>query len=57
MKKQLSQKLTLNKETLRNLSDRDLKNAVGGVTARCTTTDLCTESCDLCGHSLLSRCC
>ncbi|MFN7962457.1 MAG: class I lanthipeptide [Thermoanaerobaculia bacterium] len=55
MKKQLTQKLTLNKETLRNLSERDLKTAVGGITLRCTTTETCTDSCGC--SSLRSLCC
>ena len=32
MKKQITSKLQLNKETLRNLSDRDLTGVVGGHT-------------------------
>jgi hypothetical protein len=36
MKKQITSKLHLSKETLRNLSERDLQGAVGGVTFRCT---------------------
>lgn len=36
MKKKLAMKLSINKETLRNLSDRDMKDAVGGATALCT---------------------
>ena len=57
MKKQLSQKLTLNKQTLRNLSDRELKNAVGGLTRFCaTTTDTCPDTFDGCG-TRLSNCC
>lgn len=35
-KKQITMKLHLKKETLRNLSEADLKAAAGGVTARCT---------------------
>ena len=35
-RKQLAMKLRINKETLRNLSDRDLMGAVGGATALCT---------------------
>ena len=35
-KQQITMKLRLNKETLRNLSDRDLKGIDGGVTARCS---------------------
>ena len=38
MKKQITDKLQLSKETLRNLSERDLKGAVGGVTQRCPPT-------------------
>lgn len=51
MKKQITTKLQLNKETLRNLSDRDLKNAIGGATRLCAPTGLtycqpcATESC------------
>ena len=51
MKKQITAKLQLNKETLRNLSDRDLKNAIGGATRICQETGLSfcqscpTESC------------
>ncbi len=40
MKKQITTKLHLNKETLRNLSDRDLKSAIGGATALCQPTGL-----------------
>lgn len=35
-KKQITMKLRLNKETLRNLSDRDLKGALGGWSAMCS---------------------
>lgn len=51
MKKQITSKLQLNKETLRNLSDRDLTGVVGGHTATCQPTgvSLCedcpTDSC------------
>lgn len=40
MKKQFNSKLRLNKETLRHLSDHDLKAAVGGATLRCPDTGL-----------------
>jgi hypothetical protein len=40
MKKQITKKLQLSKETLRDLSERDLQGAVGGATARCTPTGL-----------------
>lgn len=51
MKKQIVSKLQLSKETLRNLSERDLQGAVGGATYNCTPTGLTycfqcpTESC------------
>ena len=52
MKKQIK-RLTLSKETLRNLSDRDMKEAIGGYTrfngcsdATCISDcNTCTESC------------
>jgi hypothetical protein len=37
MKKQITSKLHLSKETLRHLSERDLQGAVGGLSLRCTT--------------------
>lgn len=44
MKKELKpkklRKLTLNRETLRNLSERELQIAVGGATLRCS--NMCT---------------
>ena len=48
MKKQFTSKLHLNKETLRNLSDRDLKSAIGGATFHCVETGLsyCVQSSD-----------
>lgn len=36
MKKRIDKKLSLNKETLRNLSERDLGKAVGGITTVCS---------------------
>lgn len=41
MKKRITQKLELNKETLRNLSERDLQAVVGGGTG--TTCHTATE--------------
>ena len=35
MKKQITSKLHLNKETLRHLSERDLQSAVGGYSSAC----------------------
>ena len=46
MKKQITSKLHLNKETLRHLSERDLQGAVGGATLRCTPTGL--SDCQIC---------
>jgi natural product precursor len=40
MKKQITTKLHLNKETLRHLSDRDLQSVVGGFTWGCVETGL-----------------
>lgn len=40
MKKQITSKLHLNKETLRHLSERDLQGAVGGATYACTPTGM-----------------
>jgi hypothetical protein len=67
MKKQITGKLHLNKETLRNLSDRDLKSAIGGATFHCVETgqSYCVQcvsegSCISYGSSCLTgnaRCC
>ena len=66
MKKQITGKLHLNKETLRNLSDRDLKSAIGGATFGCVDTGMSsctacvTESCLSYGSSCNTgnpRCC
>ena len=46
MKKQITTKLTLNKETLRNLSERDLSTVVGGFTWTCVETGL--SICEIC---------
>ena len=50
MKKKLGKKLWLNKETVRNLSKRDLGYAVGGgQTALCEdTSSSCTDTCWVC---------
>ncbi len=43
MKKQIGRRLSLSKETLRNLSERELAAAVGGATTTCCgTTSGCT---------------
>jgi hypothetical protein len=59
MKKQIEKKLRLSKETLRNLSERELLDAVGGATTTCSgTTSSCTNSecptCDACGPTRFS---
>ncbi len=38
MRKQIRKKLSLNKETLRSLSARNLRAAAGGITALCSNT-------------------
>ncbi len=38
-------KLSLNHETVRLLTDREVVAAVGGATRRCTNTDACTDTC------------
>jgi hypothetical protein len=50
MKRQITSKLHLNKETLRHLSERDLKGAVGGVTL------ICSANCQPTGPSDCSAC-
>jgi hypothetical protein len=62
MKKQITRKLELSKETLRNLSERDLKGAVGGISFICPPTGISncnpcpTESCSD-GSCSTWRCC
>ena len=62
MKREIHRKLTLSKETLRNLSERELSAAVGGATALCQPTGLSdcnpcpTESCSS-GSCGSWRCC
>lgn len=46
-KKQITMKLQLNKETLRNLSDRDVKGVAGGISLRCPPTG--ASDCYQCG--------
>jgi len=46
MKKQITSKLHLSKETLRHLSDRDLRGVVGGVTQTCPPTG--PSDCETC---------
>lgn len=51
MKKQLQKRLQLSKETLRNLSERELQGVAGGATTTCggTTSDTCTyDTCFAC---------
>ncbi|MFN7962459.1 MAG: class I lanthipeptide [Thermoanaerobaculia bacterium] len=57
MKKLLTQKLTVNKETLRNLSDRELADAVGGGSRFCSgTSSSCSYDTCVC-PTLASNCC
>ena len=41
MKRQILKKLTLGKETLRILSEREMRGANGGATRFCQTSDPC----------------
>jgi hypothetical protein len=64
MKKQIAKKIALSKDTLRNLSEREMEGIVGGNTftrlccsggvSSCCTDD-CTGSCGACSD--LSSCC
>lgn len=44
MKKQLRKRLSLSKETLRNLSEREMSGVVGGITQTCCNS--CSDGCD-----------
>lgn len=65
MKKQIAKRIALSKDTLRNLSQREMEEAVGGgntFTGLCCSggvssccTDDCTGSCNVCSN--LSGCC
>ena len=47
MRKRLKKKLSLSRETLRNLEDTSLRKAAGGVcTLEDMTTCVCTEACN-----------
>lgn len=53
MKKRLEKKLSLSKETLRNLSERELTGVVGGFSRFCSTISECSdESCITCEGSV-----
>jgi hypothetical protein len=47
MQKKLNSKMTLSKETLRNLSPQDLEAVNGGATSTCGTSNS-VDSCDTC---------
>lgn len=48
MKKQVK-RLSLSKETLRNLSERDMQNVAGGGTTTCSGgSSSCTDTCATC---------
>lgn len=60
MKKKLTKKLALTKETLRNLEQAHLDKVVGGATAACTTyTNCCSgyATCATCGGVCGTRLC
>jgi hypothetical protein len=48
--KKINKRLSLSKETLRNLSERELTGVAGGATTTCSgTTSSCTyDSCNTC---------
>jgi natural product precursor len=54
MKKRIEKKISLSKETLRNLSEREMQNVAGGASIACIS-EVCTEggSCETfrCGGS------
>jgi hypothetical protein len=57
MKKQIK-RLTLSKETLRNLSERDTKEAIGGYTRFVGCSDgTCISDCNTCTESCPSIFC
>ena len=57
--KKKTRKLTLNRETLKNLSSDQLRGAAGGVTQRCTQlcsngtncASYCVSDCEQCNYS------
>ncbi len=51
MKKQITKRLTLSKETLRNLSERELQGAVGGATLGLCGTNGCPTEDPACTNS------
>ncbi len=53
MKKRMSRKLQLNRETLRDLNDASLANVEGGGTTQPCTSQKCAETitCDTCWYS------
>lgn len=53
--KKLQKKLSLNKETLRNLSGHELQGIVGGVTASCCNSS--TETGDTCATCHITNHC
>ena len=56
--KKKTMKLQLNRETLRNLGERDLRNAAGGATfLQCSDPCLTDgDTCDTCGSCPSFRC-
>jgi len=57
MKRKPKGKLTLSKETLRMLSEREMNGAYGGVTGKCTTggsnsVDTCDLTCAGCNSGI-----
>jgi hypothetical protein len=55
MQKKLNGKLTLSRETLRNLSPKDLDEVKGGATTSRTNTSNPTDTCESCVGCTTSR--
>ncbi len=59
MKKQIRSKLTLNRETLRELVDREAANVAGGATTGCSdggSSDCTYGTCAACQRTLSPTC-
>jgi hypothetical protein len=56
MKKRIEKKLSLSRETLRSLSEREIEGVVGGLTRFCGTSSSCSYDTCVC-PTLASNCC
>jgi len=59
MKKQITKKLSLSKETLRNLSERELSGVMGGFSGGCQNSDTDWSDCSCITETCtrISNCC